>query len=153
MPIVALSIPPRPAFLLYLKRLPITAEWRGLPWVMARGRRRIAYDFSSSRTLNVSDTAEEAAFIQPLVGDALLNLFARDPYDMTPADIAQMVAHYQRARRAGAFRDVAHKAIAAGKAPPRPRKSAANDLAAASGEVAGEVAKTRKPRQPRKRDA
>ena len=88
-----------------------------------------------------TDAPEAPSHIQPLVGDALLNLFARDPYDMTPDDIAQIVAHYQRMRAAGILRVETHKALAEGKpipklrnpasadkSPPRSRKSASASL-------------------------
>ncbi len=99
-----------------------------------------------------TEPSEVPSLIQPLVGDALLNLFARDPYDMTPEDIAAIVAHCRRARAAGQFREVAHKAIAAGKPPPKARKSAVKPIDATSGPTEA-APKTRKPREPRKRDS
>jgi len=95
-----------------------------------------------------TESSENPSIIQPLVGDALLNLFARDPYDMTPGDIAQLVAHYRRMRAAGQFRETAHKAIAAGKPPPKARKSASTEA-----KPAATAPKTRKPRESRKRDS
>jgi hypothetical protein len=52
----------------------------------------------------------------------IAQLFMANPLDYQPGDVELIVAHYREARDKGHFRPLVHKAIAAGKPPPRPRK-------------------------------
>jgi len=91
-------------------------------------------------------TPEPVEPVQLPVGVALIDLFARSPYKLTPEGVALLVAHYRHCRAAGMFRDTAHRAVADGKPPPKPRRSTA---ATADPAPDAPAPKTRKPRSPR----
>jgi hypothetical protein len=81
----------------------------------------------------------------------LIDLFARDPYALGPEDVSLLVAYYRHCRAQGMFRDVAHRAVAEGKTPPKPRKSTAATAATADPASAAPAPKPRKPQSPRPR--